>query len=118
MRRRSTTTTTEVGSTIHSTSVEVLDDCYLRVIADPELASCFDFVDIRAIKHHLRSVIADTVGRPEPPETRSITASACRPSRMPGSEDTLPTSWPASGFAMPPGQDPAVAGGSRPASWS
>jgi hemoglobin len=66
MRRRSTTTTTEVGG--HSTSVEVLEDCYLRVIADPELASCFDFVDIRAIKHHLRSVIADAVGRPEPPD--------------------------------------------------
>ncbi|MDT5106303.1 MAG: hemoglobin [Mycobacterium sp.] len=68
MRRRSTTTTTEVGSTTHPTSVEVLEDCYLRVIADPELASCFDFVDIRAIKHHLRSVIADAVGRPEPPD--------------------------------------------------
>jgi hypothetical protein len=48
-------------------SVEVLEDCYLRVIADPELASCFDWVDVLAIKHHLRSVIADTVGRPEPP---------------------------------------------------
>jgi hypothetical protein len=48
-------------------SVEVLEDCYLRVMADPELASCFDWVDVLAIKHHLRSVIADTVGRPEPP---------------------------------------------------
>ena len=49
-------------------SVEVLEDCYLRVIADPELASCFDWVDVLAIKHHLRSVIADTVGSPEPPD--------------------------------------------------
>jgi hypothetical protein len=63
MRHRNTAaTTTEV-----TTHAEVLEDCYLRVIGDPELASCFDWVDILAIKHHLRSVIADTVGRPEPP---------------------------------------------------
>jgi hypothetical protein len=73
MRHRSTTTTTttttttDVDSSTLATSVEVLEDCYLRVIADPELASCFDWVDILAIKHHLRSVIADAVGRPEPP---------------------------------------------------
>jgi len=66
MRHRSTTTTTVDSSTLAS-SVEVLEGCYLRVIADPELASCFDWVDILAIKHHLRSVIADAVGRPEPP---------------------------------------------------
>jgi truncated hemoglobin YjbI len=66
MRRRSTTTT-DVDSSTRATSVEVLEDCYLRVIADPELAPCFDWVDILAIKHHLRSVIADAVGRPEPP---------------------------------------------------
>jgi hypothetical protein len=66
MRQRSTTTSDVESSTL-ATSVEVLEDCYLRVIADPELASCFDWVDILAIKHHLRSVIADAVGRPEPP---------------------------------------------------
>jgi len=66
MRHRSTTTT-DVDSSALATSVEVLEDCYLRVIADPELAACFDWVDILAIKHHLRSVIADAVGRPEPP---------------------------------------------------
>jgi truncated hemoglobin YjbI len=64
MRHRNSTTTSEVGSTTHA---DVLEDCYLRVIADPELASCFDWVDVLAIKHHLRSVIADAVGRPEPP---------------------------------------------------
>jgi hypothetical protein len=86
MRRRSTTTTTEVGSTTHSTSVEVLEDCYLRVIADPELASCFDFVDVLAIKHHLRSVIADTVGRPEPPDPfhQGIRVSAEQDARVRG----------------------------------
>jgi hypothetical protein len=50
-------------------SVDVLEDCYLRVIADPELASCFDWIDVLAIKHHLRSVIADAVGMPEQPDT-------------------------------------------------
>jgi truncated hemoglobin YjbI len=65
MRPLKSTTTSEVGKTTHT---EVLEDCYLRVMADPELASCFDWVDILAIKHHLRSVIADTVGRPEPPD--------------------------------------------------
>jgi hypothetical protein len=71
MRHRSTTTTitttTDADSSTLATSVEVLEDCYLRVIADPELSACFDWVDILAIKHHLRSVIADAVGRPEPP---------------------------------------------------
>jgi hypothetical protein len=73
MRHRSTTTTitttttTDADRSTLATSVEVLEDCYLRVIADPELSACFDWVDILAIKHHLRSVIADAVGRPEPP---------------------------------------------------
>ncbi|MDT5390752.1 MAG: hemoglobin [Mycobacterium sp.] len=115
MRRRSTTTTTEVGG--HATSVEVVEDCYLRVIADPELASCFDCVDILAIKHHLRSVIADTVGRPEPPHPTDhrIRVSAEQDARV---REHLADVLAGIGVAMPPGQVPAAAGGSKPAAWS
>lgn len=83
MRHRNGSTTGEVGNTTHA---EVLEDCYLRVIADPELASCFDWVDILAIKHHLRSVIADTVGRPEPPDPsrQGIRVSAEQDARVRG----------------------------------
>ena len=107
MRRRSTTTTTEVDRTTHATSVEVVEDCYLRVIADPELASCFDFVDILAIKHHLRSVIADTVGRPEPPDPfhHGIRVSAEQDARVRGH---LADVLAGIGVAMPvPDQGPA-----------
>jgi truncated hemoglobin YjbI len=117
MRRRSTTTTTEVGNTTHAMSVEVVEDCYLRVIADPELASCFDWVDVLAIKHHLRSVIADTVGRPEPPHPthHRIRVSAEQDARVRGH---LADVLAGIGVAMPAGQVPAVAGGSKPAAWS
>lgn len=115
MRRRSTTTMPEVGG--HATSVEVVEDCYLRVIADPELASCFDWVDVLAIKHHLRSVIADTVGRPEPPHPthHRIRVSAEQDARVRGH---LADVLAGIGVAMPAGQVPAVAGGSKPAAWS
>jgi len=115
MRRRNTVTPTEVGT--HAMSVEVVEDCYLRVIADPELAACFDSVDILAIKHHLRSVIADTVGRPEPPHPthHRIRVSVEQDARV---REHLADVLAGIGVTMPPGQVPAAAGGSKPAAWS
>ncbi|MGE2737604.1 group I truncated hemoglobin [Mycolicibacterium vaccae] len=43
-----------------------VDDFYRRVIADPELTTYFDGVDMKRLKGHQRSFIAAAIGGPEP----------------------------------------------------
>jgi hemoglobin len=42
-----------------------VDDFYLRVVADPDLAPFFDTTDLRRLKTHQRAFIAAALGGPE-----------------------------------------------------
>jgi hemoglobin len=50
----------------------VLDDFYVRVLADPRVAPFFTDVDLRHLKAHQRAFIAAAVGGPEIYEGRDM----------------------------------------------
>lgn len=49
-----------------------VDDFYVRVLADPELAPYFEGTDIKRLKGHQRYFIAAAIGGPEPYEGRNM----------------------------------------------